>query len=94
MPRKVPIWRSGIRKLTYELTNASGKVFNMRSSLQLSVSVRPENVYEAVSETLGIKKQSALLITDIVELVDMFRCLLVLVNEDSNYPAYSGRNLE
>ena len=63
------VWQ---RQLTDELSKAAGLILDAQPNLQLSASISSENIYEFLKEALGADKQVTTLITDIVDLVEMF----------------------
>lgn len=71
----IAIWR---RDLPGDLSNAARHILGCEPHLQVSVSVSPENACETLSRTLDTEYGASTLVTDIVELVDMFCCLFDL----------------
>ncbi len=71
----IAIWR---RQLESSLEQAAHNLLEDRPILQLSVSVTPQNVYDAVVEALGPTQDSAILSEDITQLLNMFCCLFDL----------------
>ena len=63
------VWQ---RQLTEELSKAAGLILDAQPNLQLSASTSAENIYEVLKEALGAEKQVTTLITDVVDLVEVF----------------------
>lgn len=71
----IAVWQ---RNIDAELATASEHILESNPTLQASMTVSPENAYDAVLNTLGEKQAADALCKDIAQLVDMFCCLFEL----------------